>query len=211
MEHLSGIRNIIFDLGGVLLDLDFQAPVIAFQKLGVPKDAPDFRHSVFYPVFLQLEVGDISPGEFRDQMREAIGNHQIADEEIDDAWCCILGSIPANKVILLQRLASRYRLFLYSNTNVIHIEYFKERFFREHHFHFETLFEKAFYSHELHDRKPQASGYEKVLSRAGIDAGETLFVDDFVQNIEAAQKLGLKVLHYIPGTDLSGFFTILPE
>jgi len=203
METASGIKNILFDLGGVLLDLDFMAPVVAFRKLGLAEDHLDYRKAISDPVFLGFEQGNISPEAFRDRIREILGNQNLEDAEIDTAWCSMLGSVPAEKTELLKQLAPRYRLFLYSNTNVIHIGYFKRRFEKEHGLPFESLFEKTFYSHDIHDRKPQISGYEKVVAKAGIHPGETLFVDDLVQNIEAAREFGFQVFHYVPGTELS--------
>ncbi len=206
MSGLSEIRNIIFDLGGVLLDLDFTAPVIAFRKLGALNDYFDYRQAITDPVFLNFELGNISPSEFRHRIREMLGNIHLTDAEIDNAWCSMLGSVSGEKIEFIQQLTSRYRVFLFSNTNVIHIGYFKRWFEAEHHFPIESLFEKTFYSHEIHDRKPLASSFEKVSGMAGIQPGETLFVDDFVQNIEAAGKFGFMAYHYIPGTDLSLIF-----
>ena len=210
METASGIKNILFDLGGVLLDLDFLAPVTAFRKLGLADDQPDYRNAISDPVFLGFEQGNISPEAFRDRIREILGNPNLTDAEIDTAWCSMLGSVPAEKTELLKKLAPRYRLFLYSNTNVIHIGYFKRRFEIEHGLPFEPLFEKTFYSHEIHDRKPRASGFEKVVAQACIHPGETLFVDDIVQNIDAAREFGFQVYHYVPGSELS-FLNLLPE
>ena len=198
----EGIRNIIFDLGGVLLDLDFAAPVAAFQKLGAVGEHFIYHLVISDPVFLHMEMGLITPEEFREHIRIKLGNNDLPNAVIDSAWCSLLGSVPVEKVNLLENLSKSYRLFLYSNTNAIHIEYFKNRFLSEHHFGFESLFENTFYSHVIHDRKPQSSGFEKVIGMADILPRETLFVDDFIQNIEAASKFGLQVLHYLPGTDL---------
>lgn len=211
MIDLSAIRNIIFDLGGVLLDLDFTAPVESFRKLGFNHDHFDYRQAIADPVFLNFEQGNVTPAHFRDRIREILGNKHLDDTEIDQAWCSMLGSVPADKVNLLKQMALHYRLFLFSNTNLIHIGYFNRRFFSEHQIPFETLFEKTFYSHELHDRKPMMSGFEKVAGTAGILPHETLFVDDFVQNIEAAEKFGFHVFHYLPGNDLFRVFGLKRE
>jgi putative hydrolase of the HAD superfamily len=127
----------------------------------------------------------------------------VTDEQIDHAWCSILGSVPVEKVQFLKKLKGKYPLFLYSNTNQIHIEYFLKRFYAEHQSRFEVFFEQLFYSHVIHDRKPQISGYEKVIALSGVNPGETLFVDDFEENIEAARRAGFLTFHYLPGTDLS--------
>lgn len=201
------IRNIIFDLGGVLVDLDFTAPMAEFRKLGANPDMFDYHDVISDPVFRQLELGLITPAEFHDHIRMKLGNPDLRDGEIDQAWCSLLGSVPSQKVTLLQQLAPRYHLFLYSNTNAIHISYFKNRFLAEHSIEFESLFDRTFYSFNIHDRKPQLSGYEKVIAQAGILPQETLFVDDFIQNIEAAKSIGIGIYHYLPGTDLKAFFS----
>lgn len=201
------IRNIIFDLGGVLVDLDFIAPMTEFRKLGANLDMFNYHDVISDPVFRHFETGLITPAEFRDHIRVKLGKPDLPDNDIDHAWCSILGSVPQQKVSLLQHLVSRFRLFLYSNTNIIHISYLKKRFLAEHAIELESLFERSFYSHDLHDRKPQLSGYEKIFAIAGILPQETLFVDDFIQNIEAAKSMGIRVFHYIPGMDLEAFFS----
>ena len=207
----KGIKNIIFDLGGVLLDLHFNAPVEAFRKLGAVHDQIDYRKAISDPIFLNFEMGNVSPEEFRDRIRTITGNGKLDDRLIDEAWCSLLGSVPSEKVALLRKLSAHYRLFLYSNTNAIHIEYFKQQFLSEYLVPFESFFEKAFYSHEIHDRKPEISSFKKVITLAGLLTGETLFVDDFIHNIDAARSIGFKVFHYIPGNDLSSFFIFSPD
>lgn len=203
---MPSIKNIIFDLGGVLLDLDFMAPVNAFRQLGATGSFTEFRETLKDPVFRNLETGLISPEEFRNQIRFKMGKPSVTNQQIDQAWCSILGSVPVEKVSFLKQLQGKFRLFLYSNTNHIHIEYFRNRFLSEHSFHFEDLFDQLFYSHDIHDRKPQLSGYEKVISLSGVIPQETLFVDDFAENIEAARHTGLITYHYLPGTDLNLIF-----
>jgi putative hydrolase of the HAD superfamily len=208
MERISleGIRNIIFDLGGVLLDLDFTAPVREFEALGLNSGHLDYRQAIRDPLFLRFETGDATSGEFRERIREIIGNPGAPDGLIDAAWCSMMDAIPPEKIALLKSLAERYRLFLFSNTNAIHIAYFLERFERQYGYNVETLFEKCFYSHLIGDRKPLASSFEKVLSLGNMQKEETLFVDDFEENARAAADFGLKAIHYRPGTDLSRYF-----
>jgi glucose-1-phosphatase len=205
--NLKGIRNIVFDLGGVLLDLDFSAPVRAYQQLGGDGYRFDYKEAIHQQLFLDFETGNITAAEFRRQIREMTGSFWLSDEAIDSAWCSMLLSVPADKVILLKELAVTYRLFLYSNTNEIHIGYFKKQFEMMHGISIESLFEKCFYSYEIHDRKPLLSGFEKVVRESGITIEETLFVDDFAHNIAAARELGFRVYHYQPGEDLASFFS----
>lgn len=197
------IRNIIFDLGGVLLDLDFDTPLKEFQRLNRNEPFEDLREFIHHPLFTGFETGALQPEEFRERLRQLLKNPEIEDETLDHAWCSMLARVPATKVAILQELASRFRLYLYSNTNEIHIVRFKRDFAIEHGMEWETLFETAFYSHEIRDRKPNISGYRKVLELAGLNASETLFVDDLEVNIRAASETGLRVLHYIPGQDLA--------
>ena len=211
MENLSGIRNIIFDLGGVLLDLDFESPVREFSAIGKDGENFEYRQAIKDPVFLQFETGEISPDKFRERIRKMLGNPLVTDEVIDAAWCSMLLRVPVQKVRLLQQLSHSFRLFLFSNTNEIHISHFKKSFEECHGLPVDSLFEKTFYSHEIKDRKPRASSFRKVTELAGIDPDETLFVDDFEQNIAAAREFGLRVLHYIPGEDLSAPFRLNSE
>jgi glucose-1-phosphatase len=201
-KRRNRIKNIIFDLGGVLLDLDFDAPFEAFQKLNRNEKITGLIHFLHNQVFIDFEVGAISPDQFRNQIRELLKSNQITDPEIDQAWCSMLKQVPAGKVEVLRSLADDYRLFLYSNTNAVHISFFTRRFYEQHQIEWESLFEKTFYSHEINDRKPLLSGYLKVLSLAGAEAGESLFIDDSDANIAAAAQTGMHVMLYKPGEDL---------
>ena len=196
------IRNLLFDLGGVLLDLDFNSPLREFQELNRNEPFHDLRDFIQHPLFKGFETGSFQPSEFRDRLRQLLKNPDIQDETLDHAWCSMLAKVPANKVRLLQKLAGRFSLFLYSNTNEIHIERFRRDFAHEHGVEWETLFNATFYSHEINDRKPNIQGYRKILNLSGIKAGETLFIDDLEVNTQAAAEVGLNVARYIPGEDL---------
>jgi glucose-1-phosphatase len=201
-KRRNKIKNIIFDLGGVLLDLDFDAPFVAFQKLNRNGKITGLIHFLHNQIFIDFEVGAISPDQFRDQIRQLLKNDEIVDAEIDQAWCSMLKQVPEEKVEVLRSLAEEYRLFLFSNTNAVHIPYFTRRFYEQHKIEWESLFEKTFYSHEINDRKPMLTGYLKVLSLAGAEAAESLFIDDLDVNIAAAAQTGMHVMLYQPGEDL---------
>ena len=189
-------------MGGVLLDLDFDAPFEAFQKLNRNGKIAGLLHFLHNQVFIDFEVGAISPDQFRDQIRGLLKNDEVSDLEIDLAWCSMLKQVPEEKVEVLRTLADDYRVFLYSNTNAVHIPFFARRFYEQHQIEWESLFEKTFYSHEINDRKPLLSGYLKVLSLAGAEAAESLFIDDLDVNIAAAAQTGMHVMLYRPGEDL---------
>jgi putative hydrolase of the HAD superfamily len=196
------IRNLIFDLGGVLLDLDFDAPFRHFRKLNRNESFGDPKILLHDPVFIGFETGAVSPEDFRSRLRHLLNNPNATNVELDHAWCSMLKEVPSEKVALLQELSADFRLFLYSNTNAIHIPWFSQRFTEQHGMEWPSLFERTFYSHEINDRKPLLSGYRKVIGLAAINPEETLFVDDLLVNIQAAEESGLKVLHYTPGSDL---------
>ncbi|MCK3683566.1 HAD family phosphatase [Maribellus sp. YY47] len=203
---LSNIRNIIFDLGNVILNLDFDASIRAFQELGLDRGVINRQQAYADPVFYQLETGAVSPEEFRNRVREILNNPMASDQQIDDAWYAMIRDIPENRVETLKRLKANYRIFLFSNTNEIHISRLHPEFEESYGFAFPALFEQDFYSHEIHERKPDLTSFEKVIQLAGVNPEETLFVDDLEKNIEAAKDAGLKVLWLKNGMEMADLF-----
>ncbi len=210
-RSINQIRNIVFDLGGVLLDLDFQAPVEAFRKLGGEGYAMDYHQVITHPLFYGFETGEITPGEFRKQVKGFFAGMPLSDEAIDMAWCSMLLNVPESKINLLKELSEKYRLFLFSNTNEIHIAFFQQRFEAQAGYPIESLFEQCFYSHRIHDRKPNLSSFMKISRLANIRPEETLFVDDFAENIRAARECGFKTIHYQPGDDLTSIMALFSD
>ena len=203
---LTNIKNIIFDLGRVLLNLDFNASVRAFQELGLKTDVLD-QHLVYSdPVFYALETGKISPAEFCAGVRKVLSNPGISDKQIEDAWYAMILDIPATRVKKVQKLAKTYNVYLFSNTNQIHIERLHAAFQQEYGFGFPTLFVKDYYSHEIHDSKPNVSSYLKVIAHSGVNPDETLFVDDLEKNIAGAQAAGLKTFWLQEGMEMADLF-----
>lgn len=203
---LTNIKNIIFDLGRVLLNLDFNASVRAFQQLGLNNDVLD-QHLVYSdPVFYALETGKISPEEFCAGVRRVLGKPEITDKQIEDAWYAMILDIPAHRVKKVQELAKTFNVYLFSNTNQIHIERLHAAFQQEYGDHFPSLFVKAFYSHEIQDSKPNVSSYLKVIEHSGVNPDETLFVDDLEKNIEGAQAAGLKTFWLKEGMEMADLF-----
>lgn len=203
---LKGIKNIIFDLGNVILNLDFDASIKAFQKLGLDKTVLDRKLAYADPVFYQLEVGEISAADFHSRVRKLLGNAAAGNQQIDDAWYAMIRDIPVQRVKTLQQLGDKFRLFLFSNTNEIHISRLLDEFRDKYGFEFPSLFERVFYSHEIHARKPDLEAYEKVIRLAEVDPGETLFVDDLEKNILAAEAVGLKTFWLQKGMELYELF-----
>ena len=203
---LTNIHNIIFDLGKVLLNLDFDASIKAFRELGSKGEVLDHKNAYADPVFYQLEVGEVTPAQFKKRLRKILDKPNVTDRQIAAAWCAMIGTIPKERVNKLLELKKKYKLFLYSNTNKIHIDKLLREFREEHGIEFGSLFHSTFYSHEIHDRKPEKSAYEKVIEMAGVKAHETLFVDDLEKNIIGAKMAGLKTLWLEEGMEMADLF-----
>lgn len=185
------IKNIIFDLGGVLLNLDFAKTFRAFEALGVKEFATYFAQSHSNPLFAQLEKGEISPVDFYRQFRLTTGV-DASNEEIAHAWNAMLLDFRTTSMAYLKQIGGQYRVFLLSNTNQIHLEAFRAIHYHQFgHNGFDDHFEKAWYSHELGLRKPDVECYTTVMQHHALTGTETLFVDDTAINITGAEKAGL--------------------
>lgn len=197
----SKIKNIIFDLGGVLLDIDPRRSIMAFRELGMADLIKPGGWSYDHEVFLKMERGLIDEQQFHDGVR-ALLPVPVSDEVIDQAWCAMLIRFPQEKIGLLQKLASRYQLYLFSNTNSIHIRHFHELFMKEFGFPLSELFVKDYYSSDIRLRKPDPESFRFVLNDAAIEPEETLFIDDLDKNTEAAARAGMHTICLKPGVDL---------
>ncbi|MCK9412176.1 MAG: HAD family phosphatase [Prolixibacteraceae bacterium] len=193
------LENIIFDLGGALLNIDTSQTRTAFARLGWNEGDWKGINQAGNLIFENLEIGLDTPALFREKIRELLPSYPT-DAEIDDAWNAMLLDFPIERVNYLTSLKSKYRLFLLSNTNELHFQRFRNIFEGSFGYSIDLLFEKCYYSHEIGHRKPNPEAFEVVLADAGLDPGKTLFVDDLKLNTETAEKLGLKVLHIEAGT-----------
>lgn len=201
MIRLRGIKNIVFDFGGVLVDLNPAACIKAFTDLGMQgleEYMSPFGHK---GPFGEVENGDISIEEFRDRIKEEYGKSH-SDKEIDDAWAAYLMHVPENKMRMVHELAKKYRVFLLSNTNPIHIRKLQE--FEEHGYPLKECFEKLYLSYEVKRSKPDPEIFRYVLKDAGILPSETLFIDDGAANCKVAESLGINTYKPEPFEDFSG-------
>ena len=203
---LANIKNIIFDLGKVLLNLDFNASIVAFQKLGLKTDVLDSKQAYSDPVFYELEVGKVTPKEFCNRVRKVLNNPDASDSQIEDAWFAMILDIPASRVKIVQELSKNYNVYLFSNTNKIHIDRLHRAFKAEHGIDFPSLFVKDYYSHEIHERKPDFNSYMKVIELSGINPEESIFIDDLEKNIIGAQQSGLKTFWLKDGMEITNVF-----
>lgn len=191
---INGVENIIFDLGGVLVGLDSERCAAAFRRIGAGNIVPYVSEHRVEDLFIDAETGRITRQEFCEQVRE-LSHCAANDDEIAWAWGQLLTGIPACKIERLLELRSNYRLFLLSNTNAIHWELCAGELFNHKGYGVGDYFERVFLSYELREVKPSAEIFADTLRMAGINAGETLFIDDSLENCEAAQSLGINVLH----------------
>jgi len=201
MVRLKGINNIIFDLGGVLVDLDQQACIDAFAALGLPQVADYLTPYGHQGPFGQIEVGEITIAEFCDEIRR-IFNVSLTDEQIENAWAAFLIHIPVYKIRMVHELNKKYRVFLLSNTNLIHIH--KLKAFDDAGYPLKECFEKLYYSFEIGLSKPGKPIFEYVIKDAGIKPEETLFIDDSPANCRTAAELGMKTYQPLPFEDFTG-------
>ncbi|HXB31085.1 MAG TPA: HAD family phosphatase [Puia sp.] len=193
---MENISNIIFDLGGVIMDIDVKQTMNAFSELGLKNIHEYFGHGFAASFFSDHEAGKISDEAFLSEIKKLL-NSEIKHSDLIDAWNALLLRFPPERIALLKELKSRYRLFLYSNTNAIHYKKFSEIYRHSFHGELEDLFEKAYFSHDLGHRKPDLGGYQQIIRENHLDPKLTLFVDDALMNVEGAIKAGLKGL-YLP-------------
>ena len=199
------IRNIVFDLGGVLVDLDFKAAINGLQQAGFANVKEQLLAFDRGGIFQKFEVGEITADEFRAAIREN-STVTLTDEEVDGLWNAMLLEIPREKLELILELRGKYMVYLLSNTNSIHWDYVCKNAFNYRGFRVEDYFEETFLSYEMHLAKPDKAIFEKVLHDANLLAEETLFIDDSEANCKAAQEVGIHAHHYHVGDDLSKIF-----
>ncbi|MDP2420568.1 HAD family phosphatase [Sediminibacterium sp.] len=195
---MTAIKHIIFDLGGVFLNINFQLTSQAFAKLGVTDFNNMFTQHYSNPLFELLETGKITEHEFYDAFREAT-KVALTNQEIKDAWNALLLDFPPERIQWLEQMAKKYNLYLFSNTNQIHYDCFMQQF--EQVFNgknFNDYFIKAYYSQDLGLRKPYPNAFEAILKEQSLNPADTLFIDDTIKNVEAAASLGMQTIHLAP-------------
>jgi glucose-1-phosphatase len=189
------IKNIIFDLGGVIINLSTQTTVTHFAKLGGISEEEVNNRMMQSSEFHDYEKGLISDIRFREIVRKML-KVNAADEEIDRCWNAMLLDIPTERIQLLERLRNNYRIFLLSNTNEIHLNCFNgivhDLTGKPSLDHF---FEKAYYSHRMKMRKPDQEIYETVLKENDLNPHHTIFLDDNLSNLKGAELCGIKTFH----------------
>ena len=208
MKHFKNITTLIFDFGGVLIDLDINQCILNFNRLGlenVEQYLNNFAQSGF---FMQLEKGQISAVEFRNEIRKLTPN-ELTDAQIDEAWCSFLLEVPEEKLEMLIELRKKFRVLLLSNTNIIHFPNSEKLLFTNKGRQLSEYFDKCYLSYEMKMAKPDLQIFKNILASENVQPNECLFLDDGLKNTLQAQKLGIQTYLVSEHEDLS--FLLHPE
>jgi len=189
------IKNIIFDLGGVILNIDYKLSIKEFNNLGLTNIESLYTQAQQVGLFDEFDQGFISPLQFREGIRK-LSKQILADMQIDSAWNAMLLDFPATRLDLLKTVNNHYRSYLLSNTNAIHIKKFNAIIHKAFAItNLSSCFEEVYYSHRIHLRKPDPEAFLLILNSNGLKAEETLFIDDSIQHVEGARRLGIHAYH----------------
>ncbi|MGN7204950.1 HAD family hydrolase [Pedobacter sp. SAFR-022] len=192
---MQNIKNIIFDYGNVIFEINFKKAQEALAQLGIANIEDFFAHKTHNTLFDDFETAAISEAQFRAGIRAAANNQNLTDKEIDAAWNSLLVGVPPTIHDTLLEVRAKYRTFLLSNNNVIHYKYIISYLDRE----FgmpdnSSLFEKTYYSQDMFLRKPNVEIFKKVITENDLVPEETLFIDDSPQHLVGAKQAGFHTL-----------------
>jgi glucose-1-phosphatase len=200
------IKNLIFDFGGVIIDIDPIRVGQSFKELGVKNLEKINKLAVTKELYLDLEKGLITPAEFRDGLR-AVSGLKLTDEQIDGAWNSMILDFPKPHFELLKKLKNNYNVYLLSNTNEIHYQYFNQYVKNNLGVNsLDDIFTQCFYSHRMKLRKPDQEIYTKMLETARIKPSESLYIDDLEENVQAARELGIHGIIHRSNEEVNQYF-----
>tara|TARA_B110000967_G_C18698676_1_gene466681 strand:+ start:95 stop:715 length:621 start_codon:yes stop_codon:yes gene_type:complete len=201
---MKNIKAIIFDLGAVILNINYQNTIDAFTKLGVQNASTFYSKKVQTELFNQIETGRITAEEFLITLQRKTNKATI--NQVKEAWNAMLLDLPDDRIELIKVLKSKYRIYLLSNTNSIHIDAFKKQLGIVKWQEFSDLFDKMYLSHEVGMRKPNAEIFEHILAEQKLKAEEVFFIDDSPQHIEGAKKIGIQTHHLLDNEEITTLF-----
>ena len=199
-------KAIIFDLGAVILNINYQNTIDEFTKLGVNNAATFYSKKVQTNLFNQIETGMISSNEFLKALQKETKNANI--NQVEKAWNAMLLDLPEERVQLIRKLKNNHSVYLLSNTNAIHIDAFQKQLGNTKWLAFCKLFDKMYLSHELGLRKPDVKIFEYILNEQKLKAEEVFFIDDSPQHIASAKKIGIHCHHLL---DDENIITLFPD
>lgn len=200
------IQNIIFDFGGVIIDIDFQKTIRAFVGLGADQFGATYSKATQSGIFDQLDKGSISEQDFVEDLKQFLPDH-ISDDHIIDAWNEIIIGIPPARIKMLEAAKNNYSTILLSNTNIIHYKLYTPQLAETYGYKsLEELFDAVFLSFKLGMRKPDRDIFDYVFSSRKIPKESTLFIDDSKHIVEAAKQYGIKAFWLKDGMDVCDLF-----
>jgi len=192
---VSEIKNIIFDLGGVILNLDYSKTVNEFKKLGVLNFQELYSQKKQSIIFDDFEKGNIQSEKFISSINIA-KNLKIKEFDFINAWNAMLLEIPIQRLEFIEGLKDDYKVFLLSNTNETHINKFEDDLIKEKMLDkFNNCFDKIYYSSRMGKRKPDENCFSQVLEENKLIPYQTLFIDDSIQHINGARQVGIQTFH----------------
>jgi putative hydrolase of the HAD superfamily len=197
---------IIFDLGGVLIDIDYQRTIDAFVQLGMVDFESIYSQAAQQKLFNDYETGQISTQLFINQLLPFL-KQGTSPNKVVEAWNAMILNVPVKKIELLEKLKLQYPIFLLSNTNDLHVPEVRKEWAKVTEKPMESFFNTIYFSHELKQRKPNSEIFINVCEREGLNPQTTLFIDDSIQHIEGASSIGLQTYHLKNSADLFQLFS----
>ncbi|MEQ9467361.1 MAG: HAD family phosphatase [Ekhidna sp.] len=206
-NHLQGIDAIIFDFGNVLIDLDYPRVIQRLSEVAKKNQAEIEELVVTAPVLQKFEMGMIGPDEFRARINALLGT-RMGERQFEDIWNSMLKSISKQRMNKLLQIGKRFDTFILSNTNMIHEIAYEEMIMEvTGRASLRDFVKEVYYSHEIGMRKPNLNCYKFVIDDIGLYPSRMLFLDDRLDNVEAARKAGLKALQiFDPDVQLNEIF-----
>ena len=190
---MNKFKNIIFDLGGVILELKPERCIQAFQNLGCPKEVFEGQFWM-NGIFNRIDRGIATEVEFYDEIRRLGNIPNASDDEILQAWNLFVSGIKERTYKALWKLKDKYALYMLSNCNLMHWRCCKEQLLKYKGQSALTCFQQVFMSFEMHLEKPEQEIYKSVCRQAGIKSEETLFIDDREENVKGAAAIGFQTM-----------------
>jgi len=188
------VKAILFDLGGVLINLNYQKTVQAFRDLGIENFEELYSQAQQNNLFDDFETGKISSFHFINRLLDLLPAG-CNPNQVVSAWNAMILDFPLNRLDLLEKLGNDYKLFLLSNTNDLHLEKVRRELKKTTEKTLESFFEKTFLSQEIKLRKPEPEVFLEVAKQIQLNPNEILFIDDSIQHINSAKNLGFHVIH----------------
>lgn len=197
---------IVFDLGGVLIDLDYQLTIDAFKKLGISDFDKMYSQAAQNNLFDDFETGQISAQRFINTLLPYLSQGTTPNKVVQ-AWNAMILSVPPAKIELLEKLRKDYPIYLLSNTNELHVPVVRREWAKVTDKPMEDFFDHIYFSHEIHLRKPDDAIFEFVCAQQNLLPEKTLFIDDSIQHIKGAENVGLQTYFLENSENLYQFFS----